>query len=102
MLHCEKRYFHNSYNVHGPLYCLAGTPCDVCATSVNHLWHYVYIIAMFVSFFALPMLLLLCLYVKIILCLRTSGTALRARQVRPGVLFFSFLICEILPSSFIS
>ncbi|KAL8587020.1 hypothetical protein ACOMHN_023410 [Nucella lapillus] len=58
-----------------------GTPCQVCATTVKEHWHFAYVIGMFVFFFVLPMLLLLCLYNCIIRCLSTSGNNLRIRQV---------------------
>ncbi|KAL8621374.1 hypothetical protein ACOMHN_048174 [Nucella lapillus] len=59
-----------------------GSPCQVCGTSVQADWHYVYILGISLCFFALPLLLLLTLYFRIIRALRTSGCALRTGQVR--------------------
>ncbi|XP_076439769.1 growth hormone secretagogue receptor type 1-like isoform X2 [Babylonia areolata] len=59
-----------------------GTPCKVCVTGVSERWHYVFIISMTLCFFLLPLLLLLCLYCRIIRALRSSGSALRIGQVR--------------------
>ncbi|XP_076461664.1 QRFP-like peptide receptor [Babylonia areolata] len=59
-----------------------GTPCEVCATSVREKWHFSYVIGMFVVFFALPMLLLLWLYVCIIRRLRSPDSAIRFGQAQ--------------------
>ncbi|CAG5134631.1 unnamed protein product [Candidula unifasciata] len=42
------------------------TPCQVCSTVINQLWHYVYIGFIFGVFFLLPMLMLMVMYGNII------------------------------------
>lgn len=42
------------------------TPCQVCATAINQLWHYVYVGLIFSIFFLLPMFMLIVMYGNII------------------------------------
>lgn len=57
-----------------------GTPCQVCRTKVDAPWHFAYLWTMMSVFFIVPLLVLVCMYSKIIKSLVHDSASILSRK----------------------